>query len=151
MLTTVEKVIALKKAEVFGDVPDQVLAELTPYVEEVEYGAGQAIFQKGDRGDFMFVVVDGRVRIHDGPRTLFELSAGQPFGEMAALDAEPRLVSATAVVDSLLLRLDQESLYEVIGGPTGVAAGLIRALCKRARTRLREFRQKQLQAERAGE
>ncbi len=139
MLTTVEKVIALKRAAVFAEVPEETLAELAPCLEEVEYGAGQAIFRKGDLGDCLFLVAGGSVRVHDGDRTLDVLSAGQVLGEMAVLDSEPRSASATARVDSLLLRLDQEALYEAMEERVEVARGVIRMLSGRLRARMADL------------
>lgn len=148
MLTTVEKVIALKRAAVFAEVPDEILAELASCLEEVEHGAGQAVFKKGDLGDCMYIIADGRVRIHDGDRTLNDLCAGEVFGEMAVLDAEPRSASATAAVDSLLLRLDQEPLYEVMEDRIEVTRGIVRMLCQRLRARLSDLEQLHTQLER---
>ena len=139
MLTTVEKVIALKRASVFAQVPDEALAELAPCLEEVEYTAGQTVFQKGELGDCLYVIADGEIRIHDGDRTLNDLHGGEVFGEMAALDAEPRSASATASEDTLLLRLDQEPLYEIMEDRIEVARGIIRVLSGHLRARLSDL------------
>ena len=139
MLTIIEKVIALKRAAVFAQVPDEALAELATCLEEVEYSAGQTVFQKGDLGDCLYVIVDGGIRIHDGDRTLNDLHAGEVFGEMAALDAEPRSASATASEDTLLLRLDQEPLYEIMEDRIEVARGIIRVLSRHLRARLSDL------------
>jgi CRP/FNR family cyclic AMP-dependent transcriptional regulator len=141
MLTTVEKVIALKRAEVFAQVPDVALAELAHSLEEAEYSAGQTVFRKGDLGNCMYLIADGAVRIHDGDRTLNSLHAGGVFGEMAALDPEPRSASATASEDTLLLRLDQEPLYEIMEDRIEVARGIIRVLSRQLRARLADLSQ----------
>jgi len=139
MLTTVEKVIALKKAAVFAEVPDEVLAELAPFLEEVEYSAGETVFEKGELGDCMYLVFEGEIRIHDGDRTLNDLRDGAVFGEMALLDAELRSAAATAVADTLLLRLDQEPLFEVMEDRSEVARGIIRVLSQRLRARMSDL------------
>ena len=141
MLTTIERVIALKRAAVFAEVPDEVLAELAACLVEAEYDAGQTIFRQGDLGDCLYIIADGGVRIHSEERTLDDLVAGAVFGEMAALDAEPRSASATADVDTLLLRLDREALYEVMEDQVQVARGIIGVLCRRLRGRLIDLSQ----------
>ena len=40
---------------------------------EVEYGKGQVVFEKGAAADSLYIVVSGRVRVYDGPRTIVEL------------------------------------------------------------------------------
>jgi CRP-like cAMP-binding protein len=81
----------------------------------------------------MYIVVDGRVRVHSEERTLRELGPRDIFGEMAALDPEPRSASVTAKVPTLLFRLEQEALYELMADRIEVVRGVIRVLCQRLR------------------
>jgi hypothetical protein len=136
VLSTVEKVIILKSVEIFSETPDDVLAEVAPLLEEVEFGAGQAIFEKGDMGSALYVMIDGRVRVHDADHTLRELGPRDIFGEMAALDPEPRSASVTATEPTRLFRLEQEGLYELMADRIEVVRGVIRVLCQRLRVRV---------------
>jgi HEAT repeat protein len=139
MLTTIEKVIALKQASIFAETPDETLAAIAPHLEEVALRAGQTIFEKGDLGDSMYLIVEGEVCVHDEGRTLNHLRAGDEFGEMAVLDAEPRMASVRAVVDTHLLRLGQEPLYEVMEERSEVGRGIIRVLSQHVRDMAREL------------
>jgi HEAT repeat protein len=139
MLSTLEKVIILKAADLFSGTPDEVLAEVAAVACEVELKAGETIFAKGDPGDCMFFIVSGQVRVHDGQHTLDTLGQGDIFGEMAILDPQPRMASVTAVEDTLLLRLDQEALYELMEDRPEVARGIIRVLSRRLRDRVQDL------------
>ena len=139
MLTTIERVIALKQASIFAETPDETLAEVAVLLEEVPLNAGQTIIEKGDLGDCMYIIVAGEVRVHVRERTLNNLQAGDLFGEMAVLDAEPRSASVTAVVDTQLLRLDQAPLYEVMEDRGEVARGIIRVLSRHVRARVKDL------------
>jgi len=108
-------------------------------LEEVPLSAGETIFEKGDTGDCMYLIVGGEVRVHDGGRTLNHLQTGDVFGEMAVLDAEPRMASVTAVKDSQLLRLAQEPLYEVMEDRSEVGRGIIRVLSRHLRDRAQDL------------
>jgi hypothetical protein len=135
MLSTIEKVIALKQASIFAETPDETLAEIAAVLQELALPAGKTLFEKGERGDSMYLIVDGEVRVHDGGHTLNHLHTGDVFGEMAVLDAEPRMASVTAVEDSQLLRLAQEPLSEVMADRSEVAQGIIRVLSRHLRAR----------------
>lgn len=135
MFPTVERILILKSADIFSEVPDDQLVPLAAIVTEVEVRKGQAVFEKGDSGTAMFVVVEGKVRIHDGDRTLRELGPRQVFGELSALDPEPRSASVTAVEDTLLFRIDQEPLLELLTGQPGMVRGVIRTLARLVRNR----------------
>jgi CRP-like cAMP-binding protein len=135
MLSTLEKTIMLNKAGVFAETPGEALAAVAALLEEVHLGADETIFEAGDLGDCMYVIVKGRVRVHDQGRTLNHLDAGEIFGEMALLDPEPRMASVTAVANTHLLRLDQEPFYELLEDRPEVVRGIIRVLCQRLRAR----------------
>ena len=139
MLSTIEKVLALKQASIFAETPDEILAEIAAVLEEVPLPPGETIFDKGDPGDCMYLIVDGEVRVHDGGQTLNHLHSGDVFGEMAVLDAEPRMASVTAVVDTQLLRLAQEPLYEVMDDRSEVGRGVIRVLSRHLRARAQDL------------
>ncbi len=133
MLSTVEKVIILKGVSIFAETPDEVLAEVAPLLKEVEVAGGETIFEKGDMGSALFIVIDGRVRVHSGDKTLRELGDRDIFGEMAALDPEPRSASITAIESTRLFRLEQEALYELMADRIEVVRGVISVLCQRLR------------------
>jgi CRP-like cAMP-binding protein len=89
-------------------------------------------------GSALYVVIDGRVRVHDGTHTLRELGPRDIFGEMAALDPEPRSASVTATEPTRLFRLEQEGLYDLMADRIEVVRGVLRVLCQRLRVRAPE-------------
>jgi CRP-like cAMP-binding protein len=135
MLLTIEKVLILKTVSIFAETPEEILAEVAAILEEVDVQAGETILHKDDVGRCMYVIVDGRVRIHNGDQVIAYLGARDIFGELAVLDAEPRSASVTAEVDTHLFRLDQDAFYELMADRFEVARGVIRMLCRRVRAR----------------
>jgi CRP-like cAMP-binding protein len=69
--------------------------------------AGEAIFRAGDRGDNMYVVVEGEVRISANGRQLDLLGPGGVFGEIALIDNGPRSADAVAVTDCRVVPIDE--------------------------------------------
>jgi CRP-like cAMP-binding protein len=61
--------------------------------------AGEVIFQKGDRGDKMYVISDGTVALKSGDEVVETATGPGLFGEMALIDDEPRALSAVADTD----------------------------------------------------
>ena len=133
MLLTIEKVIILKGVSIFSETPDEVLAEVAGILDVVDVKAGESVIQKGDMGRSMYVIVDGKVQVHDEDRIIANLGEREVFGELSALDPEPRLASVTALVDSRFFRLDHFTLYEFMTEHIAVAKGIIAVLCKRLR------------------
>jgi hypothetical protein len=133
MFLTIEKVMVLRSVGVFSDVPEEVLPDLAGYLEEIEVGADERVYEKGATGRTMYIIADGRVRVHDEDRTFTELQAGELFGELTTLDPEPHSASVTALDDTRLLGLDRDALYELMSAHPTVLRGLIHILCGRLR------------------
>lgn len=70
--------------------------------------AGETIFEAGDAGDALYVLLEGEVKIILHNHEIDRLSAGDIFGEMALVDAQPRSAGATAVTNCKLVKIDQE-------------------------------------------
>ncbi len=123
----------------FVETPADILEEIADRVEVVEVATGAVVFQKDEPGDSLFIVAQGRLRAHDGERLLNYLGKREVFGEMAALDPAPRSASITAEEDSVLLRLDQRSLFELMNRHAAVMRGIIHILSQRLRALIRDM------------
>lgn len=100
---------------------------------EEKHFKGSKLFNKGELGDYMYVIYSGKVKIHDGDTVYAELGPREFFGEFALVDAEPRSADATVSEDALLLRLDQEVFFELMADRTEFARGILQTLVKRLR------------------
>lgn len=133
MLLTIEKVMILKSVDIFSATPEEDLIEVASIVEEVEFKKMDTIFEKGDIGTSMYIIVEGRVLVHDEKKEIAVLENKTVFGELAALDPEPRMASVTALEDTLLFRLDQDPFYDLLAEHIEVVRGITRVLCQRLR------------------
>jgi CRP-like cAMP-binding protein len=133
MLLTIEKVLILKTVNIFANIPEESLVEVASIINEVNFNDGEMIFEKGDIGKSMYIIVDGEVKVHDGDKIFATLKSRDVFGELAALDPEPRSASITATQDTLLFQLEQDALYELMSEYIDVAKGIIQVLCRRLR------------------
>jgi CRP-like cAMP-binding protein len=129
----VERVAALHRVELFANVPGRTLAAVARHASEAVVDSGTTFIAEGAIEDHLFVVVDGRVRVHQGEHTLVELGAGATVGELAALVPEPRSASATALERTTLLRLDKPVLDELLAERPELAGYIITALVARLR------------------
>jgi CRP-like cAMP-binding protein len=60
MLTTTEKADILKTVNIFAETPDEIVAEVAELLEEVDFKAGETVFEKGAMGTSMYIIVVGR-------------------------------------------------------------------------------------------
>ena len=132
-MLTIEKVILLKGVAMFAATSEDILADVATILEEVELNAGELVFGKGEQGDSMYIIINGKVRVFDGDKTINFLGEREIFGELALLDPEPRSAAVEAVDETRLFRLDRNTLFELMADNIGVVSGIMQVLCRRLR------------------
>jgi CRP-like cAMP-binding protein len=103
---------------------------------------GMEVIREGDGGDFMVVVIEGRVEVRKRDRwntlqLIAAVDAGKTLGEMSMIDGEPRFATCVAVEPSLLAVLDRDSLARIIVEQPMVGAKLLMELVLMLSQRLR--------------
>jgi trk system potassium uptake protein TrkA len=100
----------LRKVDFFAPLTIGQLETILPHVMLCRYEAGETVFRQGDAGEAFHIVYQGKVDIRL-PRFLFlsktiaTLSAGQFFGEIALISAEPRTATVVCTEPTLLFTL----------------------------------------------
>lgn len=92
------------------------------------------IMREGEGGIFMYVVMDGAVRITAGETVVELVKAGGVFGEMALVDQSKRAANAAAAVDSSMMSINRNDFLSLIKTKPEFGVSLLRALAKRLRT-----------------
>src|SRR5580704_16089848 len=95
----------LLKIPLFARLNERELLRVMQVAEVIGYKAGDVVVKEGDRGDELFIVLSGMVRIQKGETVLLEIGPGDHFGEMALIRAAPRSATATAVDPSELIAM----------------------------------------------
>lgn len=99
--------------------------------------AGTVLFQEGDRGEEMYILQTGKVkiskRIRGVEKTLATLEKGEFFGEMAILNDKPRSATAEAVEDCDILVIDRKTFETLLRGNVEIAIRFIKRLSDRLR------------------
>ncbi|BAS16124.1 cAMP receptor protein [Arthrobacter sp. Hiyo8] len=128
----------LRRAPLFATLDDDAFRLLTDELTEVDLSRGASVFREGDQGDQLYFIVSGKVKLGrtspDGRESLLAiLGPGELFGEMALFDPSPRTATATAVSETRLAGLKNESLNALLRTRPEVSAQLLQALARRLR------------------
>ena len=132
-LNVVEKVLILKTADLFSNVPDEDLAEIAPYLTPVYLDPGETIIREGDLGDELYIVVSGEVKVVKDGEELARRGERAVFGDLAALDPEPRSASVIATEPTQVMSLSNEHLLALFESNVEIASGVIASLIRRLR------------------
>jgi signal-transduction protein with cAMP-binding, CBS, and nucleotidyltransferase domain len=133
MLTTVERVLILKGADLLREVGPRRLRELAEVTREIELTAADVIFKEDDNADALYMLVEGRVRLSMGDRTISEVGPGEAFGTWALVDDSARGQRAECIEDGMALALHRDAFYDVAAGDLTLLKEVVRALAKRLR------------------
>src|SRR5881392_1870086 len=128
----------LRSVPLFQDFPEADLASLADQCVERAIGAGSIIFNRGDPGSAMYVIIRGQVNIHlpdQGSRrmSLNDMARGEYFGEVALFDEQPRTSSASATTDVTLLEVSRSVLLSTLRERPAAALIMLRTMASRVR------------------
>ena len=121
---------SLSRIPLFQRLTPEELEQLAAEVDQVKFDADETIFNEQDKGDALYVVEAGSVRIwvldeDVEPVTLKELGPGEFFGELAVLDRGPRSTNATAIGETTLHRLSSDDFQAFLMKHPDVAIDVI--------------------------
>ena len=96
---------------------------------------GENIFLEGDQGRDMFIICSGKVNIwrkSGGERVfLANLAEGESFGEMGLIRGGPRSAAASALEETVALRIDYERLHQAPMAAATLYKNLAKELAER--------------------
>jgi CRP/FNR family transcriptional regulator len=128
----------LRRAPLFEGLDEAATRELEAGATDVQLGRGERLFEEGDEGDSLYVVLDGKIKLTrasvDGRENLISvIGPGEMFGELSLFDPRPRTMSASAVTDVRMAALAHEFLRTWLNGRPDVGMHLLAALARRLR------------------
>src|ERR1043165_1021124 len=129
---------ALRSVPLFASLDDEAATELRDLLSTKSVPQNTRLFRQGDKGDAMYLIESGRVRIsirdHDDAEvTLAELAQGDFFGEMAIIDGRQRSADAQVIEDGNFGVLSREAFLSFVRTNPDVALEMLAALTDRLR------------------
>ena len=130
----------VESIELFDGIEFKNCIKIMAMALQTKIMVGDVIFNKGDVGHEMYVLLKGRIEIIDedpkGDRTLAVLGPGETFGEMAFFERKERSAKAVAIDNCVMLALDDEKIERLLS--KSVAIRLLFNLARMLSRRLRE-------------
>jgi CRP/FNR family cyclic AMP-dependent transcriptional regulator len=103
----------------------------------IDVQAGAAVFQLGEPGATMYVILSGRIDMVNGDRVIESLGAQEAFGMMSLIDALPRTATAQITEDAQLAVIDRKKYQFMLHELPSFAIFLIQTLANRVRSTAR--------------
>jgi CRP/FNR family cyclic AMP-dependent transcriptional regulator len=112
---------------IFQDLNNRELRTIKRILHQREYKKNEVIFNQGDVGLGMYIIVKGTVEIVCGParHILAELNEGDFFGELALLDDSPRSATAVSKTPCKMLCFFKPELLDLINRDPGLGSKIL--------------------------
>lgn len=110
----------LQRARILNGLDRAQIAEVVAMGEEQHLEKGTVIFQEGEPGRYLYIVLDGVVSIHFGDKFIAKCRDYEAFGEMATLHQRPRSATARASTDVHMLAFGEAEVAQLLASPHAV-------------------------------
>jgi CRP-like cAMP-binding protein len=128
-LTMVEKLAVLRRSVPYSEARLEALAELAREAQEERFSAGEQIWRVGDPSEHGLMMVAGVIEgVTEGERQRFRFSSRSVVGGLDSLAARPRWYDATAVVDTVAIRVPTSGLLDLFEDHVDMALDLLRVM-----------------------
>ena len=131
------KLKVLKQIPLFKHLSYVQLVALLNISEVKAYPQGTHIFQEGQMGEELYVVLDGSVSIEKNGVELASLGSGALFGEMAIMDKAPRSALAVSTANTRLIEVGRGRLFSLMRQEKDIAVKLLWCFVQVLNQRLR--------------
>jgi len=128
-LSLVEKLAVLRRSAPYAEARLEALAELARESPEQRFAAGDVLWRAGDPSGFGLMMVAGVVEgVADGGRQRFRFSSRSVVGGLDSLAARPRWFEATALVDTVVVKVPTGALLDLFEDHVDMALDLLRVM-----------------------
>jgi CRP-like cAMP-binding protein len=133
-----DKILHLKKIEIFADLSINELAAVASVTEEAAFDEMEIVFREGEIGETLFLVLEGEVAVikdcqADREFELDSIGPGDYFGEMALFGDDLRSATIRVKKTARFLTLNKQELQEIVREYPQIALHVCRVLSMRIR------------------
>jgi CRP/FNR family transcriptional regulator, cyclic AMP receptor protein len=138
MSDTESMIPLLTRTDLFRGLDNAYLAACASAFRPANFAKGKTLFVRGETGNRLYLIADGRVRVaivtDEGRELSFRhATAGDLVGEIAALDGEPRSADALALSAVRAYSLERAALTDLCASHPAILTALVRYLCRKIR------------------
>ena len=133
-----ETIASLRAIPMFSGVSEDALQSIASLLIERGFPKNKTIVEEGAPGDYMYIIVEGRVKVTklsgDGREKILELlDVGDFFGEMSLFDEAPRSASVKGLSRVRILALARNDFLRLLARSPDLALSVIQELTRRLR------------------
>ncbi|MBF0539451.1 MAG: Crp/Fnr family transcriptional regulator [Nitrospirae bacterium] len=128
----------LRNVKLFSSLTEDELLKVIEKISVRPFKKGQTVIQQDDANNFMYVVIEGAVKVtqltEEGKEiVLASRQAGEYFGELSLLDGKTTSATVSATCDCIVALISKETFHLLLSSSTKIIDNLLQTLCLRLR------------------
>jgi HEAT repeat protein len=136
-VSILERILLLREIPIFADLSPEDLKLVAEIAHEEWVPQKTVIFNQGDEGHRMFVIVEGQLHVlqitKDTEKVVAQRGPGDFVGEMAIIESAPRSATLRAQTDVRVLAIDGETFKGILRERPDVSFAVLRSVSRRLR------------------
>lgn len=129
-----EKLDLLRRVPLFASCGKREIERVGMLTDEIDLPKGRVLMRQGERGQEMFIIIEGAADVQRDGRSIARRGAGDFFGEIALLDGGPRTATVELTEDSRLLVIARRDFQSLLNELPEIRLQVLEALAQRVRS-----------------
>ncbi len=143
-MSMVSNLDLIRRIPLFSLLTDEQARRIADAVAKRRFRRGEAVVEQGQKGNALFILLNGRARVVVGDEKgrevfLAVLEAGDFLGEMSLIDHEPHSATVRAELQTDMLVLGQPEFSRCVHDSAALAYSVMHGLVKRLRAADRQI------------
>ncbi len=128
-----KKIELLKNSDIFSNIEKNILKKIALSLIDIKLEINEIVFQKGEKGDAMYIIIDGELAVYDKNHIFTILKKKDAFGEYSLIDSSVRSASVRTLKKTHLLKLDQNIFLNILENNFKTTLNIFHSLIKRVK------------------
>ncbi|MBN1291581.1 MAG: cyclic nucleotide-binding domain-containing protein [Candidatus Latescibacteria bacterium] len=138
-----ETIDLLNEVPIFDKLGYNEIKILSRFMKPERYKAGEVLFHEGDKGDYVFFVVDGKLDVLKTSKTsddvvIATIGKGRSIGEMTIVDDYPRSATVRTHTNVSLIILTRDNFEHILKEYPQIGIKVLKGLTRQVSLNLRK-------------
>ena len=138
---TTKRLFALEGVEIFAQSDVDDLAAVAAVAKEQQFKRGDFVYQVGDPGDALYVILEGAVEARREGELLLRMGAKEAFGDHSLFDGAPRVTDIVVLEPVTVLVIDRRDFLDLLGDRPELLRGVFKMMSRQLKSMVMDLTQ----------
>ena len=121
-----DRIFLLRDFPLFKDLNWEMISVIEKYIDQVFYSEGEEVFRKGEISSSIGIIAYGEIELKEEGEIIRIIGKGEPINSGTGLTPEANSYTAIAKADTMLLKMDQDILFNIMSKNSDITKTIIK-------------------------